>query len=399
MSGRHWAVGWIVGAGLLLVGAGPLAAQGKGKRLCTVCEHEPELLAANGMSHGPFSFGNSSSDTIEKEFLFLPVWLETPHLRLGVDLDTWKVPEDERKAYRAELEALAQKWPKIDPKKMTLDPWLRAHLLADRAERCYEQFLGLMGSSDAAFSDPERNLMSGWGRYAGQGEKYEVMIFRGRSLYSEYMQKTWGLNYVKPQRWNNVKRDSLWFGFSQDEDGIRHDQHVHNMVRHNLAHNFLDGYCHYSYEMPVWITEGFAHWMEIDNDPRFHMFDFVEGVFVEPKTVSSWPVEVRKLVATAETVPFTQLLYRKSFAELSFTDHLMAWSKIDFLIQSDPAKFGRFMTILKSRRDERGYADGSKMEDAQRDALKQCYGWTWQQAEEKWQEWVLATYPIKQPGT
>ncbi|TAH34539.1 MAG: hypothetical protein EYC70_16525 [Planctomycetota bacterium] len=373
----------------------PLAAQGKGKRVCTVCENDATLLARNGMSHGPFPFAKSDTGAIESEYLFLPVWIETPHLRIGAELETWKVPEEERKAYRAELEALARKWPEIDPKKMTLDPWLRAHLLADRAERFYAQFMQLMGSSDAVFADPEKNRMSGWGPYAGESDKFEVMIFRGRHLYAEFMQKVWGLHYVKPQRYNNLSRDCMWFGFSQEEDGIRHDQHVHSMVRHNLAHNFLDGYHHYSYEMPVWITEGFAHWAEIDNDPRFHMFDFVEGVFQEPKTVSSWPAEVRKMAVGGETVPFTQLLHRKSFAELDFEDHLMAWSKIDFLIRTDAVKFGKFVTTLKNRRDERGYPDGSKMDDAQRDALKQFYGWTWQQAEEHWKEWVLATYPVK----
>lgn len=379
-------------AAAVLAAAAPLAAQGRAKRVCTVCGNDAALLARNGMNHGPFPFGKSSSDAIEKQYLFLPVWIETPHVRMGVDLDTWKVPEEERKAYRAELEELAKKWPAIDPKKTTLDPWLRAHLLADRVERFYSRFMTLMGSNDGLFSDPDKNLMSGWGRYAGEGDKYELMIFRGRSLYGEYMQNNWGLKYIKPQRWNNIERDCLWFGFCQEEDEIRHDQHVHNMVLHNLAHNLMDGYCHYSYEMPVWITEGFAHWAELENDPRFHMFDFVEGVFQEPRNVSNWPGEVRKMVAAGDIVPFTQLLYRKSFAELDFDDHLMAWSKIDFLIKTDPVKFGQFITTLKSRRDERGYSDGSKMDDAQRDALKKYYGWTWQQAEDQWKEWVLANY-------
>ena len=35
------------------------------------------------------------------------------------------------------------------------------------------------------------------------------------------------------------------------------------------------------------------------------------------------------------------------------------------------------------------------MDDAQRDAFKEHFGWTMAQAEEAWKEWVESTYPLK----
>lgn len=388
-----------IGAGLALaaalLAAAPVAAQSRHKPECTVCRDDAELLARNGIGHGPFPFGRTSTEAIEREFLWRPVWIETEHVRIGAELETWKVPEEERKAYRAELEQLALKWPEIDPKKTTLDPWLRAHLLADRVQRFTAQFLALVGARDEDFLDPERNRMRAVGRHFGEQEKYEVMLFRARSLYQEYMRRTWALPYVKPQRWNNVDRDCMWFGMSQEAEHVRHDQHVHNFVRHNLAHNFLDGYLHYSYDLPVWLTEGFAHWAEQTNDPRFNMFDTVEGSFHEAKAVSDWGAEVRKIVAGGEAVPFSQLLRWLSFAELTFPSHLVCWSKFDFLVRHDPAKLGALITALKSRRNAEGLPDGSHLDDAQRDGFRDLYGWTLQQAEDRWKEWVLATYPAK----
>jgi len=380
----------------LLLAAGLTAAvpaQVRGR--CTVCGNDPALLARNGYGHGPFPFGRSDSAAIEKDFFWKPVWIETPHFRLALDLPSWKVPERERKAYRAELTRLKERWPAIKPKARTLDPWLRAHLLADRVERFYADFQELVGRSEESFWDADKNYLQGLGPYLGMHEKYEVMVFQQEGPFREYMERTWGLTYVKPQRWNIIDRKCLWFGMNLEQEHVRHDQYLHNIVLHNLAINLLNGYLFYGFDMPIWIKEGLAHWAARRNDPRFNSFDTVEGAFVEKKSLERWAPEVRKLVAKDKAASFASLLRRMSFAELSFDDHLIVWSKVQFLIEHDREKFGRFLTVLKGRRTAAGIPDGSKLDDAQREAFKDIWGWTLQQAERHWVDWVLATYPVK----
>jgi len=386
---------FLMAAAALLVAAAPLTAQLSRSERCTVCKNDAKLMERNGITHGPFPFARNDSEKIAADFLWAPVWIETKHVRLAADLPTWKIPENEKKAYRAELEELQKKWPEIKPKGRSMDRWLRAHLLAERIESFYAEFEALVGREEESFWDEDKNYYAGVGPYLGMFEKYEVMIFQERELYRDFMQRTWGLTYVKPQRWNNVERRCLWFGFNMEEDDIRHDERIHNAVRHNLALNFLNGYQFYAYDLPAWLREGLAHWATRVNDERFAFFDTVEGAFVEKKSLLDWRPDVRELVLKDEATSFASLMRRHSFAELDFEDHLVVWSKVDFLIAQGAEKFGAFVTDLKSRRNAAGLPDGSGMDDAQRDAFRDHYGWNLPQVENAWKAWVVESYSAK----
>lgn len=396
MSG--WSRLFLLGFAALVL-APELPAQGerpkRRKDRCSVCDHDPEVLAANGMHHGPFPFGRTNSQAIADEGVWKPTLLETEHFRILGDFPKWKIPTEEIKAYRAELEAIADRWPRLKPKQSSLDPWYRVHLLGERLEAAYSRFLEIAGTTEEDFLDPERNLMRGIGRYMGMKEKYEVMVFEDASPYREYMRNTWGLGYLKPQCWNNVDRSSLWFGLNMETEDIHHDKHVAAVVMHNVGHNMLNGYMHYSYEMPVWIYAGVGHWTERDFDGRFNTFCSIEGNINVGKSTDNWEAEVRKLVLKGRGSSFAQLVRKKSLAEIDFQDHLISWSKIDFLIQHKPEAFGAWLTALKTRRDEKGFPDGRKMDEAQRNGFKEHFGWTLAKAEAEWKEWVKATYPAK----
>ena len=172
-------------------------------------------------------------------------------------------------------------WPRIRPKVASLSRDLRLHLIASRAEAFYEEFVAMMGMKEEDFTNEEVNRLSGWGPYLGEREKFEIMVFQTAGPFREFMRTTWGLGYDKPQRWNNVDRDCLWIGVNLETEKIRHDRQIQNLLLHCLAHNLLDGFRHYSYELPVWLPEGFAHWGERRNDPRFNLFDTVESSFRE----------------------------------------------------------------------------------------------------------------------
>lgn len=385
--------------GLVAALAAQAPAQGerpkRRKDRCTFCDHDPEVLAANGMSHGPFPFARTDSTRIAEQGLWRPTLLETEHFRILGDFPAWKIPMDEVKAYRAELAALRDRWPLVKEKPGTLDRWYRIHLLGERLEALYDRFCELVGTSDEEFLDPARNEQRGVGRYLGEKEKYEVMVFAEASAYREFMVDTWGLGYLKPQCWNNVDRDCMWFGVNLQTEDIHHDKHLAAVVVHNVAHNLLNGYMHYSYEMPVWIYTGIGHWAERAFDDRFNTFCTIEGSFDVGKAAKDWAVQVRKLVEKDRAASFAQFLRKKSLAELDFPDHLVSWSKFQFLAEEHPQKMAAWLTRLKTRRDARGMPDGRNLDAAQRAAFKDLFGWTLAQAEEAWRSWVLATYPAQ----
>ncbi len=365
------------------------------KDRCTVCRHDPKLMKKNGTHHSPGLFARTNPDQIEEDFFWKPIWLETPHFRIGADLSPWKIPTEERKAFRAELTVLAKTWPKVNTKATTLDSWTRVHLLGARLEALYQQVIDLFGADMDLFADPEKLLLRGIGPFLGEEDKYEVMVFQERSLYREFMSVTWGLPYVKPQQWNIVDRNCLWFGLSTETDDIHHDLHLNNVIFHGLAHNLLNGYYYYAYELPVWLIEGLAHWLERDADPRWSSFCTVEGAFHEGRSLKKWEPAVRKIASQDKEDGLANLMRKGSLAELSWENHLEAWSKIDFFVKVKPRAFAQFITALASRRNASGLPDGTKMEEAQRQALRDHYGWSVLQAERAWKAWVLENYALK----
>lgn len=415
----------------LLFLTAPLSAQRNKKLVDTVMEGEEELLAELGLSYAPFRFMHSTTDQVELD-LFIKgevLWLETPHFRIGSMLKKWKIPVPEKKAYRAELERMQQDYPHIDPKMGTLDPWMRLHLYGWRMENMYDEFLDHMGFTDEDFRMlPGEDLFDraleedftktindfelerggqkrspgfpqwvGMGQYLGEPYKFEIFLVEEEAVWAEFKLRYCGIKTPHPQRWNvkvetldqgitQARSRCLSFGLSTDQVRARHDQHVHNALRHNLAINFLDGYMLYLFDMPAWIREGYAHYMRRLNNHGYNFFDSGEGAAAIERDDEDWAPEVRKLVKKDEAVDFARLARINDYVDLAFEDHLVVWSKIDFLIQTDKEKFGKFILQIKTQ------GTGAAIADVQRDAFRDLYGWTMRQAEEAWKAWVLENY-------
>ncbi|MHC4379857.1 MAG: hypothetical protein ACYSU1_02040, partial [Planctomycetota bacterium] len=90
-----------------------------------------------------------------------------------------------------------------------------------------------------------------------------------------------------------------------------------------------------------------------------------------------------------EAIGFADLSRFRSFGNLDFDSHIVSWSKLNFLMQYDPEKFGQWITALKTAEDLTNNLT------TQRKTLKEVYGWTFRKADELWEAWVLETYPVK----
>jgi len=408
----------------------PLSAQSKKKNVCTVCGEDPEIMAEAGIiNHGPFMFFKSDSKEVQTHLAANDmVWLETTHFRLGSGLKPWKIPVADKKAYRAELTELAELFPSVDPKKVkTLDRWMRIHLMAFRIEKAYDHLSDIFGYSNDEFdllpeeetfiaaSDstwkedlaadylerPTRAAgMPHWvglGRYLGMPMKYEIMMMHYEADFLETKQHYIGHMDPHPQRWHVTWRPpntepvsrSLWFGFSTESEKMKHDQHVHNALLHNVSINILDGFMLYLVEAPVWLRSGLGHYMTRRNSVKYNFYDLDEGAAEMSKDAAKWEPLVRKYVVKGDAPGFAALSRLRSFGDLTFEAHLTAWSKLMFLMQHDPEAFGKWIVQLKTDPNQTNNLD------AQRKALKDNFGWTFVQADDKWETWVRETYPVK----
>lgn len=428
MSRAARTLGLVLAAALLA--AAPAAAQAGKKQQCWVCGEDPERMAAAGVvNHGPFPFFNGDSAEVQAHLgVKTMLWLETTHFRIGSDLKDWRIPVEEKKAYRAELERLAEKFPAVDPKKTAvLDRALRIHLFAERLERMYADMLDLVQCTDAQFMElpPEETFLEAWqgdwnkrleeefnarparppewpnwvdmGRYFGMPMKFEVMMLHYEGDMERFKRDYIGHENTHPQRWHctvkvevgQPKSRCLWFGFSTEAEEMDKDQHVHNTLLHNVGVNMLDAYMLYLVEAPFWLRMGLGHWLTQRNSTDFNFYDLDEGAAEMGADERNWPVAVRKLAVADEAPSFLQLAKLQSFGEMGLNDHLVSWSKFCFLREKDPAACAKFILLLKKN------PSFTANLDAQREALQQAYGWTLPQAEEAWKAWVLATYPLK----
>jgi len=411
---------WRVGISLMLA-CTALPSQSEGKpqktpkwRIDPHTKNDPEAIAKAGyLSYGPFNFGNIadkpvlSSQIDEALDKVEIIWLETPHFRIGCNLGPWTVPMDPetRSKVRKELEQLATKIPSVNSKAKTLDPWLRAHLMAQRCEELYAEVSRLFGVTDADFpSDPAKVVRSkdvrymGYGPYLGMKDKYLVLMFDRIGPFKQYLLDFIGRKQNYPQRWHFKEASSVAFVVASECDGgnLKHDTAMHCALAFNVGQNLLDGFRYYSYDLPVWIREGFSHWLLRRIDPRWNQFDQNEGSVAEMKTTWKWEQYCRGMLAgSGKFAPFPEAYTWRDYGNITFNDHVAIWSRVDWMMSMGPEKWQKFLFHIKGRVDAEWMPDPSDLVGATRDALQQAYGFSVLDFDRRWAEWVKANYPTQ----
>lgn len=382
-------------------------------RLDPYTKNDPEAMARLGyVSYGPFAFGSIGdrpvqTTQIDAKLEFVQIlWVETPHFRIGQNLPSWTVPMDPetRNKIRGELEELQKKLPSVNPKARTLDPWLRLHLNAMRLEKLYAETQQLFGVEDKDFPadpskvqiDPTKTYM-GYGPYMGMKDKFLVLVIEKAGPFRSYMSAFIGRDSAMPQRWHFKEVSSLFIGLTPESNDfpLKHDTALHCALAFNVSHNLLDGFRYYSYDLPVWIREGFGHWNSRRISPKWPSYDQNEGSIADMKTLERWDVYCRSLIANNKFTGFPEVATWRDFGNIKFDDHVAVWSRIDFLIAQGPEKWRKFLFHIKGRVDAQWLPDHKDLVGATREGLQAAYGISFLDFDRKWAEWVKATYPAQ----
>lgn len=404
-----------VGVFLLVAVSMPVAAQGKPKlprwRIDPHTGNDPKLMAKAGyVSYGPFAFGErgpnpATTEDIDKHLDYERfLWVETAHFKIGSALPESNVPLEPaiRDKIRGELTELAEKLPKVNPKTRTLNPWLRLHLLALRCEKSYRAFQDMLGVTDADFPAKKEDVVvgsgrfMGFGKYLGMQEKYLLLVTEKGATCQDYLKSFIGRDTTFGQRWHFINTGALMYtvGTTMEDGRLKDDTALHAHLEHCLVHNFIDGYRSYSYDTPVWITEGLAHWFERRISERFNSFCRDEGAAHNPSAKWNWKPDVRGAVTAGKFRSFSETMAWRQYSAINWPDNEFLWSRWDYLLTTQPEKFRDFMLQVKGRVDPKTWAvDQSDIVAACREALRTAYGLTPLTLDDKWAEWVKTTYP------
>ncbi len=383
-------------------------------RIDPYTKNDPAAMAAAGyVSFGPFPFGSIAADPVTTDRIdaameFVQIlWIETRHFRIGVNLPTWSIPTElaTRRKIRAELEELEKILPGVKSRTRRLDPWLRAHLTAYRLEKLYAETQELFGVTDADFPEDKSEVViqpgaryMGYGPYLGMREKYLVLVFERLGPFQVYMEKYLGRPSKYPQRWHFADTSSILFTCATESDRfpLKHDTALHCALAFNVSQNLLDGFRYYAYDLPVWIREGFGHWNSRRIDPKWSNFDQNEGSVADMRVIEKWDVHCRNLLASTDKyAPFPEVAAWRDFGDISFNDHVMIWSRMDWLMSQGPERWRKFLFAVKGRVDEQWLPDQKDLVGATRDAIKEAYGLSFLNFDERWAEWVKQHYPTQ----
>lgn len=366
---------------------------------------EPAALAAAGyVSFGPFPWADGhDTEKIESVLGLQPVWIETQHFKIGCQLPSCPLPadKDQRGKLQDELKRLARKLPKVKTSPRELDPWLRAHLIAQRCEELYADFQKRAGVTDEDFSKPTPNTPEaymGEGPYLGQLDKFLVLIVHKNSALGRYGTRFLNREIKESQRWNFSGSGSMLVvaSLEQSNGRVSSETELHCHLAFNLAHNFTDAFKHYWYRLPAWIIEGLAHWYSRRVDPEFPHFSALPAAEDALRKEWDWPPKVRARVRHGAFTPFDKLGAVFELEELKFGDHLACWSRIDFLLQQEPEKFSAFLKRMKGKIPAAGQIPTKdEVLARQADSLQQVYGWDGKAFDQAWSKWVVEKYPEK----
>ncbi|MBI3098672.1 MAG: hypothetical protein HYY93_10605 [Planctomycetes bacterium] len=306
---------------------------GVGWNQCGSCKKEhPEITEESETMTGRvdgFVKGRAPTDEILKVF---PVWVETEHFTLAATIEGMKGAPVSRGHDTA-------------------------HLYSQRLEQVYTWFAEIFGDSA-----PE------------VGHEHTEFLFATPSPHQNVVSKI-----IKSESTSGLgmKRYPDMFTTWNDKQAFEDDEDFHRDVVHNTAHLLINSYKGYA-ELPGWLDEGFAHFVEKAHFKKGATYCFSEVPPDKPIAEGDWRPKLKAKVLKKDHSSFSEMQRRASDA-MNHLQHAQAWSYVDFLIATDKKKFVAFVDALKAKEE-------------QREAFKKAFDWGLTEFEENWVNYVKSKY-------
>lgn len=407
---RHVRSGWL----LLALALPPLAAPGAAQRPARpekvdalqdpFTHNDPAQLAALGyVATGRFLWLGDVSTAQVQEILGddVAIFIETAHFRLASTLRSvpWPKEKEWRADLNAEIDELAARCPEFKRKPRTVDAWLRAHLYAARLEKLYADFCTRLGIDAAAFPKAPGGKRTpdymGEGPYLGQPDKFLVVLTHKALSAGTYTRAFQGHAASDTTRYLHDKEGSLATVIAAEfaEKALRDDRNLHCHLVYSVTHNLVDGYKYYWHSVPAWLGEGIALWFSRRVYPEFLNFAGSDDAGSTVLKGQEWDRRVRMRVENDVWPKAADLCTVVDPGRLDFVSHMMVWSRVDFLMQTDAGKFGTFFGRMKAPIHDVRLPTTEEIMRRQVEALREVFGQDYEAFDLAWRDFVRRTYP------
>ncbi len=361
------------------------------EEVCPYTQGDRELERALGYARVGFIpwRGADDSQAVQQNIGGVPMlFVETEHFRIGSSLTSYKIPNDkeERARLRLEIGRLRDKLGRLKEPKRELDPWLRLHLHAQRAEKLYADFQEDWGIEP---SDFDRQ-----GPHLGFPEKFLLLLCERKSEFGRYLRtyESSDLEYAYRSGWFGegmivaVNIEAIAEHWREQKDAPLESMFT-CMLGASLAGNFVSGWNSNLFRAPAWLVYGYTHLVQRRLDPRWPMFDGRKVIYGEDADRTEWEPRISNLVRNDFFASTEEMFAWTKYEDLGQRDHLVVWSKLTYLLteaEGDPEAFLTAVCPTASARP----IDPAKLVALQITALEQHFGLTPAQLDERWSQWV-----------
>ncbi|MFT7484573.1 MAG: hypothetical protein ACI9F9_000413 [Candidatus Paceibacteria bacterium] len=343
---------------------------------------------------------NDDSTSVQENIGGIPmVWVETEHFRIGSSLVSYKLTGDkqETKYLKAEIERLKDKLGKLKAPKKSIDPWLRIHLYAQMLEDLYANFMSDFGFTDKDFPAPNKFL--------GHPKKFLVLLCEKDSEYGRYLRTyldsdiegSFRTGWMHEGMIATASYESVAKNWKDQADSPT-DSMYRCVITACVTSTFIDGYRDNLFRAPRWLSFAAAHIYQKKVDPRWTRFDGRQIIYDANDDSWDWEPRVYKLVKNEFFASNEKLFQIIKYSDLTSLDHMIAWSKLSYLMDEKGGREGKLKAFLNDVcSPARGNSFPTKEEflQMQTKAMKAHFGVTPVEFDEEWSKWVLKNYRKK----
>lgn len=347
--------------------------------------------------------GDYGADRIEQAMGDVKVrWLETEHFRIGCALKSWKLTKAtkaDKKRIREELKRLKKKIPSVKPKTKTLDPWLRAHLYAQRLEELYARLAKIVGKGPDDFPSVKGEKVKGEdmgrGPHFGSKTKFGVLLLEKESSCSRFLTTFTKAKPPGPSRWYLYEPDMFVFATASElNDGVyKDDTKMWTHVLTSVAYNLVDSYRGFYYRPPIWWQEGLMHSFRREVTTDFNSFTQCANAQEWIYERGDWEERVLGAIKHDIVRPFAEIAKLENYDTVAFADHLAMWSRVEFMRSFGDEKLGEFMHRMKGHKTAQGQAPPLKyLIEQQEKALRDIWKLDYSTFDAAWKAWAKKEY-------
>ena len=322
------------------------------------------------------------------------LFIETAHFKIASTLGSYTIPSDrrERDRLRDGIAAMEEKLGKLKASRKKIDPWMRAHLYAQMLERTYATFAQDFGIAGDVLKEGEV--------WPGQRSKLRVLMTERKSEFQRYVSGAFGVE-VSEYFWTAYPDGSLFFGGTIEPirerwhlvQGIPLDTQLQGHLQTGAVAALLGGYADSFYGVPVWFLFGLAHWYTRQVDERWTSANGQTQTKEWKEEDGEWYRRVYDLAKIEFYVDAPTMFGWGEYPDMNERDHLIVWSRVDYLMQLEEGDRKLFLDVL-CQRPPPGASRDRHDHNVQRstEALQRAFGLTPEEFESNWLEYVLQEY-------